>query len=76
MINTYPRTFSKILNAEFDYKALLLWSLFAVCLVVGLLRAGRHCFDMSERKSEQYRLSLQENLFKEYNDHLASHKRS
>lgn len=79
MINTYPRTFNKILNTEFDYKACLLWSLFAVCLVIGLLRAGRYCFDISERKSEQYRmslLSLQENSFKEYNNHLASHKRS
>lgn len=71
MINTYPRTFSKLLSDEFDYKACLLWTVSAVCLVIGLVRLGKYCLEQSEKKSERYRIVQQEKVLKDIDEYFA-----
>lgn len=55
----YPRTFSKLLSDEFDYKACLLWTFISVLCVMGLVRLGKHFLEKSEKKSERFRLLQQ-----------------
>lgn len=73
-ISTYPRTFSKLLNEEFDYKACLLWTVLAVCFVIGLVRLGKFYLDRSEKKSERYRRVQQEKVLKDIDEYFAKSK--
>ncbi|XP_031629140.1 carboxypeptidase N subunit 2-like [Contarinia nasturtii] len=74
-INTYPRTFSKLLNEEFDYKACLLWTVVAVFLVIGLVRVGKYCLERSEKKSERYRIVQQEKVLKDIDEYFAKNSK-
>lgn len=74
-IFTYPRTFNKLLSDEFDYKACLLWTVVAVCLVIGLVRLGKYCLKKSEKKSERYRMVQQEKVLKDIDEYFAKNNR-
>lgn len=68
-INTYPRTFNKLLKDEVDIKACLLWTVIGVFMVVALIRLGKYVFDKVEKRDKQLRSAQQVPIYS-CNDYL------
>lgn len=52
----------QMLENEFGYKALLIWTAIAVIFVFGTVHIGKIILKKSEKRSERYRLSQQVSL--------------